>query len=358
MTLDDLHILAFRAFEDVRFEGMGRMSLVVGANNAGKSSVLEAAGLALRPFDPGQWVQAAVNRDLSASLVPSLWSLFPGASVLRLQQGAEESRKLMLDATVRSGPRSVEVEATVFEGWSDSGEAEPVLTLTVGITDAESGVMGHVMEFRRGAAVARGRGPQPYRVFTVTPATHRSTKVLVAQLSDVVNLGKKDLALDLLRLFDAGVQDIEVTQVYGRDGISVTHEERGIVELSSFGDGMRRSAALALALTIAEGGLVLVDELEGGIHPRALRRLTSKLLDAAKRANVQILATTQSLEAIDAVLEAIEPDSVDDLVGYHIRREGKQHHVRRFDGKRLASLRKGGSTFDDPASLPGHRGGS
>lgn len=44
--------------------GWGRsVCLFVGQNNSGKSSLLEAAGLILRPFEAGQWVQTATHRD-------------------------------------------------------------------------------------------------------------------------------------------------------------------------------------------------------------------------------------------------------------------------------------------------------
>jgi ABC-type lipoprotein export system ATPase subunit len=341
MAFNDLQITAYRAFEGVHLEEMGRMCLIVGGNNAGKSSILEAAGLILRPFDPGQWVQTAMNRDLSASLVASLWSVFPAASVLRLEDGPLVSQPLHLEATINAKLRSLTVTASANLGWDARGSAAPALSLSADLKEPGS-QLRHAMEFQSSPTAARGAGAQPHRVFTVTPATHRSTRVLVEHLSRVIDMGKKSLALDLLRVFDPEVADIDVSQEYDRDGIRVTHTVRGIVDLSSFGDGMRRSAAIALALTRAEGGVILIDELEGGIHPRALRDVTARLLDAAKKASVQILATTHSLEAIDAVLDVVESTGLDDVVGYHLRRDGKRHHVRRYDTKKLVLLREGG----------------
>jgi predicted ATP-dependent endonuclease of OLD family len=66
MILHDLHIENFRGMQHVHFHGLAPLSVVVGSNNAGKSSALEAATLLLRPFDPSQWVQVA-----------RIWSLFP-----------------------------------------------------------------------------------------------------------------------------------------------------------------------------------------------------------------------------------------------------------------------------------------
>jgi hypothetical protein len=82
-----------------------------------------------------------------------------------------------------------------------------------------------------------------YRVFTVTPATHYSTKALVEHLSRVVDEGKKQLAVELLQVFDKDVEDLDVIASLGREAVRVTHRTRGVVDLASFGDGMRRSAA-------------------------------------------------------------------------------------------------------------------
>jgi AAA15 family ATPase/GTPase len=105
---------------------------------------------------------------------------------------------------------------------------------------------------------------------------------------------------------------------------------------------MRRSVAIALAFALAEHGVVLIDEIEGGIHPRALKEVITHLLQAAVASDVQLLATTHSLEAIDAVLDAVNAIEVADIVGYHIRRDGQGHAVRRYGQEKLLLLREGG----------------
>jgi predicted ATP-binding protein involved in virulence len=182
-----------------------------------------------------------------------------------------------------------------------------------------------------------------YRVFTVTPATHYSTKALVEHLSRVVDEGKKQLAIELLQVFDNDVEDLDVVASLGREAVRVTHRTRGVVDLASFGDGMRRSAALALALTRASQGVLLIDEIESGIHYSVLRPVLDKLLEAAAAAQVQILATTHSLEAVDALLLALaDRDAADSLAAYWVQRKDGRHEARRYDFERLQRMREGG----------------
>src|SRR5262249_25302081 len=105
--LRSLEIEAYRGLSSIRFEGFGDVELIVGPNNAGKSSVIEAVGLVCRPIDPGQWVQTAVHRDMSASPVESLWGMFPGAQALTFDHGSETSRVLSIRAGLSVGERGM-----------------------------------------------------------------------------------------------------------------------------------------------------------------------------------------------------------------------------------------------------------
>jgi predicted ATPase len=197
------------------------------------------------------------------------------------------------------------------------------------------------MKIRRELPQKNGDSPPFFRSFTITPATHRSTKHLVEYLSKAIDEGKKGLAVELLRLFDSHVEGLDISASKGRDGIRVTHALRGVVDLASFGDGMRRSAALALALVRSQGGLLLVDEIEAGIHPRLLPEILSRLIRAAQAADVQILATTHSLEAIDSLIEALG-EFPNCGAAYYIKRDQKGHLICRYDQKKMIELREGG----------------
>src|SRR5437016_14639170 len=56
LLLDSLEIEGFRAFRHLRIERLGRVNLIVGKNNVGKSSLLEAIQLyASRGYPPLIW---------------------------------------------------------------------------------------------------------------------------------------------------------------------------------------------------------------------------------------------------------------------------------------------------------------
>jgi hypothetical protein len=79
-AFEHLHINAFRGLRNVRLEQLGRVNLLVGGNNSGKTSVLEAAMLFGRPADSRTWMQASGGRETrvtSRNFAASVRWLFP-----------------------------------------------------------------------------------------------------------------------------------------------------------------------------------------------------------------------------------------------------------------------------------------
>lgn len=113
----------------------------------------------------------------------------------------------------------------------------------------------------------------------------------------------------------------------------------GFLPISAFGDGIRRVLTLALALPRASGGLLLIDEIETGLHVSMLSTVYEWIVRACIEYNVQLFATTHSLEALDALLNADTTDK-EDTIGFHLdRRNLTKTAVRRFGEKQLRRLR-------------------
>lgn len=335
--LQKLSLAAYRGVSGLTLEDLSPITLIVGANNAGKSSILEAAGLLLRPPDPNQWVSAVRHRDLDMALVDGVWSLFPAGEGLHVEDGPQQSKAIILEGIAKDKPRRVEARATASQGLGATEAVDLSVRVEV-IVDADP-----ALTLRFPSATAISHDVPTWRVFSVMPATHASTKALVEHLSRVVDDGNKQLAVELLKVFDPAVEDLDVVASLGREAVRVTHSTRGVVDLASFGDGMRRAATLALALTRATQGVLLVDEIEAGIHPTVLRAVLSKLLEAAALSSVQIIATTHSLEAIDAVIDCTGELAMDEqLSAFWVQRREGRHQVRRYDHAKLGRLREGG----------------
>jgi predicted ATPase len=148
--------------------------------------------------------------------------------------------------------------------------------------------------------------------------------------------------IDLLRQMDSNISDLEILlpphSLSSRFNIYIQHEKLGLVPVSTFGDGVRRLLHIALKLASVKGGILFIDELESAIHTEALQSSFNWLVKWCQKMNVQLFATTHSLEAVDALLEVTEPES--DLVLYRLEPKENYTRVVRHDWTRLKSLRE------------------
>jgi hypothetical protein len=109
IVIQRLSLFAYRSITGLVLDGLTPVSLVVGANNSGKSSILEAAGLPLRPADANQWVSEVRQCDVDMALVDGLLSLFPE---LRKPAGAKKATLGVMAAIFKPGtPTQVSLEA-------------------------------------------------------------------------------------------------------------------------------------------------------------------------------------------------------------------------------------------------------
>jgi predicted ATPase len=340
MLLKNLHIKSYRGIKDLALPDFSSVSLVVGANNSGKSSILEAVALLSRPLDPSQWVQVARQRDTDTELADALWSIFRSKGVLKLHDGPQISEFMEIEGQFPDGLRTMRARAVASEDWDTEESGAVTVRVTVKVNEQPA----HDLVFRRGVSAQYGDGVRLFRCFAVTPITHRSGKTMVDHLSRIVDEGEKALALEMLQLFDPGIESLDVS-AGRRQTIVVKHKRRGVVDLASFGDGMRRVAALALALSRAQDGVLLIDEIEAGIHPAILSEVVEKLLVAASAAAVQLIATTHSLEVVDALVaaaSALGDETQSAITAYYVAERNDQRSAQRYDHERLQELREAG----------------
>jgi hypothetical protein len=79
LPLDHLTIHQFRGLRDVELSELGRFNVLVGLNNSGKTTVLEAIATYARALRPSEWVELVRRRDVTsrAALIEGLRWLFP-----------------------------------------------------------------------------------------------------------------------------------------------------------------------------------------------------------------------------------------------------------------------------------------
>jgi hypothetical protein len=143
---------------------------------------------------------------------------------------------------------------------SDNGEHE--LPATINVWERDRMLRG------------RGRNRNGLNHEILTPYSYQLNNRQVSQLSESLladgeeGLENKRLILDMLKSFNEDISDIQVVSLHGRrPTIYLKHNKLGPAPISIFGDAVRRVVLMASTLAdLRGGGLLLIDELETGIH--------------------------------------------------------------------------------------------
>ena len=327
--IENLEIEQFRGICQLSVPHLSHINLIVGDNNCGKTSFLEALLLLRNPEDFTNTLRIARMRDSLAmyggiSVYESLLTLFPhnrneaktahmislharcrGEDVLYLLQGnvktimldMEEQNRIPVYSVrrLRNFKNSVPSECQAFHG-----------NLLVRTGDNQ---MQNVVSFHEYSTVL-GRNISNRHFLNMVylaPFDHlrggNFTRILT-------NESYKELCIQILQLFDPGITDLLLlkNENTNRPIECVKHKDMGTMPLSSYGDGIKKVLSIASGIAKAVNGVLLIDEVETAIHSRYFEDIFRFIASACRKFDVQVFITSHSIEAIDGFLSIADYD--------------------------------------------------
>lgn len=340
LILNSLEIRNFRAFHDLKIERLGRVNLIVGKNNVGKTSLLEALQLYARRVSTLTYMwdimrtrremrqQFGDVRDVLTTLkylfygrkdvVPGIEPITIGSTSGEVLFIGVEWSILEILANGRRGIRPLSPD----ESYETTDNLVPRLFIQIGSSIAR-------FELDPSAPQGISRLNANEIPCVVTSANGLSVQRLTELWDNVTLTNLEDDILSALRLIAPGVKGLNFvsTPLTGNERIPVVRiaDIDEPLPLYSLGDGMLRTLGIALALVNAKDGLLLIDEFENGLYYAIQPDLWRFIFQVARRLNVQVFATTHSWDCIEAFQKAARADKQEE--GLLIRLESKKGEI-------------------------------
>lgn len=328
------HLRSFRAprhrgLGGLSLKGLRRVNLITGANDSGKTSTLEAIWLFHGRYAPENLWDGRVQRSDPPPLNPlsaldSEWIELRGvedgdefsssfkacfqatrASDAYGRGGGERSPNDGASSRFRGGPTPVDLMPVRIDGtlrwWLDSREV-------TGPTYPYYPIPGATNEVAI-PSEAEGRSGRPAAVIEIPAPTRQSATESVRLFSRIVEGdGKRELC-DRLRTVLPVVRDLElVTDADDRAFLLTTTEDGERLPLNSLGHGFVRLLRIFLGFHAAAGGIVLLDEVEDGLHHGVFSAFWRAVRRMAKEFDAQVFSVTNSMECIRAAVSALDED--------------------------------------------------
>lgn len=354
--LKSLHIQRFRGLQDFVLDDLRPVTVLVGENNSGKTSVLEAIMAFLAPGSLRVWRYLLYARDPDGDISNlgglASW-LFPvvGRDALDARHDIgiegtwfEENEKLTMN--YRKDEEMMEAGRRRNEegGWDEVLTTVSMAKVSASFYSNEgekSGELRFVPRTQergvfRPIKVEGGIERMPHRpVEYVKPHAHRSRGYSANSISEAVRRGQKDVLLSFLQIFDPDISEIDVIE---DETVIVQHRTLGPMPLHAFGDGLRKALVVAGHAFRVPGGVLLVDEAESALHVSCQKNFFTALFGLCDALQIQVFLTTHSLDAVDGMIASME-GNLSNLVAFHLPDRLSGHPMKRMDGEMLRRLR-------------------
>ena len=352
ISLPDLSIKGFRGIKDLSISRLGRVTLFTGANSVGKTTLLDA----IRVY-ASRGNYRVLNDILRSREELSLYVDEDNDEVIRPDWDALfYGHYVSSDAQISLGPKSKFQQLRI--GISPEGTTQSGVFVSGGFSVDDSQALKIEFQNNRQEIPLRhliGRYPVPQRrlrdVESDFPHTVRCESLgpgllnnmdLARFWDNVALTDDEDKAVKALNLiFKDKVERVVLVGDHNRGSrydrravVKMKNEERPF-PLKRLGDGAVRLFGVALALANSQGGFLVIDEAENGIHHSIQQDFWEMILRTAEENNVQVFATTHSWDCVAGFAQAsTDLDEVDGAL-VRIERHGNDTRAVEYSEEKL-----------------------
>lgn len=352
-----LTIKNFRTLEDLHVPKLGRVNLIVGKNNVGKSSVLEALRILAGNGNEFALANIASGRDEKYALKESDFvefnasfpfeDFFPGRSfpakdgqaieigdpagdLLKIEHGyyvqevvastsqagdiiqSQRLRRIFKrDLVNQNGRRALQALFLQRGNWTD--------VLKFDLTSARQGHLSGLY------------APEYTCSCSLVPTHLVSIDELAGEWDNIAFTSHQAVVYEAMRLIlpafeaitfvrndDASRVDIQSGKPLRRVAkVKLANMDR-LVPLKSLGEGMQRIFQMVLKVFPANGGFLLIDEFESGLHYTVQEKVWAMMFELAHKLDIQVFATTHSWDCIEKFASVAKQRADSDGVLLHL----------------------------------------
>jgi hypothetical protein len=381
--LKSLRIENFRCFKEYELQQLGRVNLLVGMNNHGKTAILEAIYLLYSQDDLSRLAEIMINRgefiwrdegdkreqeldirhlfyghqveinsqigiwseESRWGIIVKIVSLSSILDVLERQEIILQQELADLNDNQNIKTRNMDdIEKNVQEMLNKKSEIENLrkqeqeiisnfflrkLSIYIHYPKGQSFIIPLLDEYHLLLSDLRKRqseninSPDSHLFFLTSPSL--TTEKMIDLFEQIVLTPDEELVIEALQIIEPTVKRIAIF----RDNFVVLlsdNDQR--IPIGNMGDGIQRILGLTLALVNAKDGILLVDEIDTGLHFMAMSKMWKLVWETANKLNVQVFATTHNSDCWTSLTELIDPEnSREDGIFLHRIEKDKPHSI-------------------------------
>jgi len=327
--ITDLQITGFRGFEEFRLHDLERVNLLVGINNGGKTSILEAIEFLASQGDlmpisvammrRGEYMWSDSQRE-GSELETDICRLFHGYKIesgtqFTIRGKCERITNTVQSAIIESKSDNISEQIEDYEFpspyilkliWNDAVEAKVRLSRQGGVS------------YNLFRSYNRNPSGQTSKAFFVSTDSLSMDEV-VPLFEDIVLTPEEQIVIDSIKIVEPTIE--RIASAGGKKGVFIkplsirgglVAKCKGVhqrIPIGSMGEGIWRMLGITLALVKAKGGILLIDEIDTGFHFTVMEDMWKLITQTAKRLNIQVFATTHNSDCWTSLADVLCDDN-------------------------------------------------
>lgn len=322
--IEELQIQNFRCFEDITISSIGQVNLIVGKNNIGKTSLLEA--IHLYANNGNVWsIHQILNQRQD--------SFYPTSTHVNQQVNLTEVKSIF-ESISNIFNKDIKVNEFTCLLSSETTEIKIEKTDSIYNLVKDRKLFWDLSDFYRGEGflITKSIKSEKKSLHSITipntlvddinkinngvksptiPLTHcKSSNYDAPSLSDIWSelndSNGVDLINDVMKIIDSRISQVYYTPK--KEAKVRLNNYKEAQKLSSLGEGATRIFQLFILAYSAEGGILTIDEFENGLHYSVQEDIFRELFRVTKELGVQVFITTHSAETIEAFSKVANED--------------------------------------------------
>lgn len=280
-----LHLNNFKGIESISFDGLGRVNLIIGGNNTGKTSVLEALTLLFGNNDQLHALPRTFRQRSPSDDWLSYWSLIAKDGNIDLF--------------------SIETDVSIARTESAPPGTKHVLRFP---PDGEPNSRFRLLHF--GSATSGSVNPLPSPVKLSILSTSQPDPLETSKLFNEIaplNPDNENKLEDLLRRsIEPRLRRLRYAKPKGANDhlVYVDLGNGPMIPFTQMGQAFSRALHIYCEIFALNPDMLLVDEIENGLYFRGLKDFWKGLIAVLEDQGVQLFATTHSRECMEAACQA------------------------------------------------------
>jgi len=340
MHLDSLKIKNFRILEDVTIEKLGHVNLIVGKNNSGKSTVLEALALLASGFNPEVMLFISNNRNVYRHLNTKDIE----SKVFSIENIISKSNEDPFLNWTYIGNQSHYLTFGYVKNGKNNNldiDREKGYSFTYFIDDRN--FMNFEVKAISNRALFMDMSENSHHMkkkdfnFGYITTNNIDLNLFASSWDKIALTDDENLVLEMLKLIDSDITNLAFLSLVDSETripfVRLKNIERRI-PLHQMGDGIFRLLQIILEIPKSKNSILLIDEFENGLHYSVQPKVWELIFELAHRFNIQVFATTHSWDCIESFSQVAKDRT--DMEGVLFR---MGHSVRKSDkGKLIATV--------------------